>query len=139
MMLIPLGYQYLDDPYAKSDNIFNLLCYDDEKDIMVPAPYYRSYRSFLLTLDSNIPQKDYIVRISPERRYSALQRKVVDLKRVEVVKPNNIAKLREQLNTHWEDHVYFHLNYVYDHNIVYGAPHEYDSDSITLPFAIDTK
>ena len=60
---------------------------------MVAAPYYRSYRSFLLTLDSNVPQRDYITRISPERKYSALQRKSIDMKRVEVVKPTNIPEL----------------------------------------------
>src|SRR5690242_14379222 len=131
-MFVPIGYQY-------SKENFELLLYDTEKHVIQATNPFPSHRSYLLTLDSKVPQFNYVLRVVGERKYSGIQKKFWDYKKVLVVKPNNIENLREKLATHWEDHTNYNLNYAYDNRIVYGCPHDFDPDTkqFGLPFGFN--
>ena len=131
-ILVPLGYQY-------SKENFYLLLYDTEKHVIQPSNPFPSHRSYLLTLDSKIPQFDYVLRVTGERKYNGIEHRFKDYKKVMCVKPSNVEKLREKLGTHWEDHTHYNLNYAYDNRIIFGCPHEIDLETkqFGLPFGFD--
>lgn len=130
---IPLTYQY--------SKHLQLLCYDPDNNSIIVIDQDRDHNAYLITRDRNIPKERYIIGEKFVSMFCGVKQKEMIYKKIDVVNPGNIPKLRERLMRSWENRIFYHLRYVYDKMIVYGCEHiletKKESGRCRLPFSYE--
>ena len=118
-----LGYEYFRDRNYQNPRLY-LLFYDNGKHEILKIPAKNMHKPYLLTLDRKLPKTSKIKGTEKTKRFHSIKNVHVNFTKVLVDDPNDIAKIRRRFKSSWEDHIFYHLNYVYDNQLVYGCTHQ---------------
>ncbi len=120
-----MSFYYLLDAQAKN-GILILRLYDDETDEIVEIeeagykPYF--YLPYPLTETDEANTKSLHGKVKIVKKCELFTGKIVEVARVAVHLPDTVRRARKTFEKIWEAEIEFAHSYVYDHDLVFGAP-----------------
>jgi len=121
--------------YDKKLNSIYLQLYDDEKHRLIKW-FDKDYKAYCLTSMEDLPITT--VKKTTVTRQNLLQNKTMQLYKIETDNPSEIIKTH-QFDKVWENHIKFHMNYLYDKNIDMGMPYELNNGLLKRVYDDETE
>ncbi len=113
--------------YDSETNKAQMLWYDLKSKCLIKENDNTGHKPYCLTdvsiseITSKSWSKDLVVQCERVKKMSLLEEKEVMMTKVVVEKPTDVIKVRNHLNNTWESHIKYHLNWIYDLEIIPGG------------------
>jgi DNA polymerase elongation subunit (family B) len=129
---------YLLDAFSEN-NIIKLVFYNTSTEYLheIEIDNYKPY--FFIKYQHDFKYKRAIedVKVSTIEKKDLFTGKVKKLTRITVKQPSLLQKISNNFQIKWENNIPYVLSYIYDHNLVFGAPYFIKEKRLKTAYKID--